>query len=368
MTDTTAIAGLTPQQWDAKFFTEYLEKNRFSKEMGTGTNNVIQVKEDLVKKKGDTITFALVNRLTGAGVTGNSTLEGNEEDMSQRSDTVTINRYRNGVRSDDWDEQLSAIPLREAARDVLMDWSMEKLRDHIIAALGNINGVAYGTASAAQRDAWLDDNTDRVLFGALKSNLDQTAPAGGATNDHSGSLANIDNTADKLTPTAVELMKRMALEADPKIRPIRVTEDRRMYIVYAGTRTFRDLKSNSTFTQAQREVSWMEQNVKLFKGGDLLWDNCIIKEIPDIPILSGVGAGSIDVSPVYMCGAQAIGFGWAKRWRTKTETFDYGSKKGVAIDAMYGLDKLTFGSGASDTDDLKDHGVVTGFFAAVADS
>ena len=36
--------------------------------------------------------------------------------------------------------------------------------------------------------------------------------------------------------------------------------------------------------------------------------------------------------------------------------------------AIYGIDKLTFGSGSSDTDDLKDHGVVTGFFADVADT
>jgi len=360
MADTTAEANLTPQQWDAKYFREYLEKNRFSKEMGTGTNNVIQVKEDLVKKKGDKVTFALVNRLSGAGVTGNATLEGNEEAMSQRSATVTIERFRNGVRSDDWDEQLSAIPLRQAARDTLMDWSMEKLRDHVIVALGGINRVAYASATETQKDAWLVDNADRVLFGAAKGN--------NAANDHSAGLAAIDNTADKFGPDALSLMKRMALEASPKIRPIRTTEDRRMYVVYAGTRTFRDMRSNSAFTQAQREVSWLQQNQKLFQSGDLLWDDCIIKEIPDLPIYTGVGAGSIDVAPVYLCGAQAIGFAWAKRWKTAAETFDYGSKKGVAVDGMYKADKLLFGSGTNDTDDLQDHGVVTGYFAAVADA
>ena len=48
--------------------------------------------------------------------------------------------------------------------------------------------------------------------------------------------------------------------------------------------------------------------------------------------------------------------------------FDYGDKHGVAMEAIYDVDKLTFGSGAGDTDDLKDHGVVTGYFAAVDDS
>ena len=75
MADTPVAAGLTVQNWDSKFFKEYLEANRFKKEMGTSSNNIIQLKEDLTKKKGDSVTFALVNRLSGAGVTGSNTLE-----------------------------------------------------------------------------------------------------------------------------------------------------------------------------------------------------------------------------------------------------------------------------------------------------
>ena len=37
---------------------------------------------------------------------------------------------------------------------------------------------------------------------------------------------------------------------------------------------------------------------------------------------------------------------------------------GVAIEAIYGVKKMQFGSNAStDTGDLKDHGVITGYFA-----
>ena len=43
--------------------------------------------------------------------------------------------------------------------------------------------------------------------------------------------------------------------------------------------------------------------------------------------------------------------------------FDYGDKYGVAIDGIYGIEKIIFGTGSSDTADTKDHGVVTGFFA-----
>ena len=68
--------------------------------------------------------------------------------------------------------------------------------------------------------------------------------------------------------------------------------------------------------------------------------------------------------PVYLCGAQAIGAAYAKRWTSKQEIFDYGDKHGVAIEAIYGIEKMQFGSGTADRDDLKDHGVVTGYFAS----
>lgn len=35
---------------------------------------------------------------------------------------------------------------------------------------------------------------------------------------------------------------------------------------------------------------------------------------------------------------------------------------------MGGFEKMIFGSGSGDTDDTKDHGVVTGYFAAEPDA
>lgn len=364
MAETTAATGLTVQQWDDKFFTEHLAENRFAREMGSDANSIIQVKEDLTRKQGDSVTYALVNKLTGAGVENGATLEGNEEEMNSRSYKLTIKERANGVRSTSWDAQISSIDLRRAAKEVLKDWAMEDTRDRIITALGSINGVAYGSASEAQKDAWLVDNADRVLFGAAKSN--------NSSNDHSASLANIDNTADKLSTGALSLMKRMARTANPKIRPVRdmgLRNGKYYYTAYVPSLVFRDLKSDTAIQQAQREVSIQMENSRLFEGGDLLWDGIIIKEIEDIGVISGAGAAGIDVAPVYLCGAQALGYGVASRWKSEEELFDYKRKKGVAIMEMGGIEKLIFGTNSStDTGDTKDHGIVTGYFASVADS
>lgn len=125
MADTVAATGLRVQQWDDKFFAEYIQKNPFAKYQGRDENSIIQVKEVLTKKNGDRLTFALINRLTNDPTTGSSTLEGNEEDMTSRSHLLTVNKRRNAVRVAEMEEQKSAIDLRDGVRRTLMDWSME---------------------------------------------------------------------------------------------------------------------------------------------------------------------------------------------------------------------------------------------------
>jgi N4-gp56 family major capsid protein len=355
---TNAATGLTPQQWDDQFFVDYVRESRFKKYMGTDVNKIIQMREDLTTKKGSSITIGLVNELTGDGVTNNGTLEGNEEGLDSRSHRIYVAPLRHAVAVTEWDEQMSAIDLRNAGREQLKIWAKKKMRDGIINALSSINGVAYTSATEGQKDAWLVDNADRVMFGALLSN--------NSSNDHSASLANIDNTADKLSPAIVSAMKELAQNCSPKIRPINIMEDQEWFVMFAGSRAFRDLKNNATMAQANRDARERGKDNPLFTGDDLIWDSVIIREIPEIANLIAVGNGGIDVCPVYLCGAQAVGVAWAKRTKSTDQVRDYGFVNGIGISEIRGIEKMLFGSGSADTDDLKDHGVVTGYMAGVA--
>ena len=143
--------------------------------MGTATGSLIQVREDLTRKAGDTVVFPAMRRLVGAGVTGNAILEGNEELLNLRSMNLVVSAFRHAVAVSDWDEQKSVVDLREAAREGLMTWELEKMRSDIITSLGAITAdgnvqVSYAAATAGQRNAWLVNNTDRALFGHLKAN------------------------------------------------------------------------------------------------------------------------------------------------------------------------------------------------------
>lgn len=353
MADTRAASGLTPQQWDDKFFTEYLQENRFAGEMGMTETDIIQVKEDLSKGDGDSVTFALVNKLTNQATTGTNTLEGNEEDMASRSHRLYVNKRRNAVRVAEMEELKSAIPLRNAAKAVLKDWATEDTKTLIINALGSMNGVNFVATTTAQRDAWLVANLDRIYFGA----------GVGSGTDHSADLAQLDTTNDLFNKTALDGMILKAKTANPKIRPVRDPGNgKRYYVVYANPNAMKDFRASmegvSDDTTAEGQAS------KLYEGGDIIWNGAIVKEIDDLPIYFNLGASATaEVTPVYLCGAQALGVCYAKRWKSVTKEFDYGDKYGVAIDGIYGVAKLTFGTGTADTDTLKDNGVVTGYFA-----
>jgi N4-gp56 family major capsid protein len=358
MTDTTAATGLVVQQWEDKFFSEYLHDGGFKPLMGTGENAVIQVKEDLTKKAGDSITIALVNRLNNAAVTGSSTLEGSEEDLVSRSMRIYVDKRRNAVRVSEMNEQKSAISLREAARPTLLDWMMEDTRELIIDALGSINGVHFTDSTEAQRDAYLVDNVDRIVFGAV------AAPS---ASDMSAALADLDTTADLFTKDVLDAAILKAKTSSPKIRPMRDPGNgRRYYVAFAHPNAFKNLR-DSIDTEVLAVTSVENQASKLFEGGDIMWNGVIVKECDNLPVYTNLGNGAtVEVTPVYLCGAQALAVAYAKRPKTVTEIFDYGDKHGVAVEVIMGVRKVLFGSGSGDTDDLKDHGVVTIFCATTA--
>ena len=366
MNITPARANLTPVIWDSDFFTEYVRRNQFARYMGTAMTDLIQVREDLTRKVGDTVVFPAVRRLVGAGVTGNQILEGNEELLNARSMKLAVGVIRHAVAVSDWDEQKSSIELRDAARDALLVWELEKMRTDVILALTAVTAdastsVPFASATAGQRNTWQTNNADRVLFGSSVAN--------GASNVTATSLLTIDNTADKLTPGVISLAKRRARMANPRIRPIMVQDGGEWFVMFVNALQMRDLRSDTTMFGALQHAMERGRDNPLFSNGDLVWDGVIIREIPELPIIAGAGTGGIDVGAALLCGAQALGMAWAQRAKTTTNTRDYGFMHGVGVQEMRGIGKLRFGKHATVEDsEPVDQGMVTVFTASVADA
>jgi N4-gp56 family major capsid protein len=363
MAQTYAVSGLTPQIWDSEFFRDYVRMSRYKRYFGTDESAMFHIKEDLTKKRGDRVTFALVNELVGNGVTGNNTLKGNEERLNSRSHAITVDVLRHAVAVDDWDEQKSVIDLREAARVQLREWAMKKLRDDCTNALGMIDGTVFSSATNAARDTWQVNNRDRLVFGT-----------GTATQTTFASAISFSTTA-QLTPNLLSLMKRLAQSASPKVKPLYVKEmDQEWYVAFVGPRAWRDLTEDNpttnVLTLANRDARVRGVDNPLFTGDSLVWDGMILREIPEIqPLPAAVASISgLAIEPVYLCGAQAVGLAWSQRTKSTTDTDDYGFLHGVGVQEIRKVEKLRFGTDASsDTTTPKDHGIVTAFVAAAAD-
>lgn len=365
------------QKWTSEFFFEYVHDSAFMPYMGDsggdGMMMPILVKSELTSG-GKTINMPFIEKLDGAGVRGTNTLEGNEEAIGNYNQQVTVHWNRHAVSIPKPEEHWTEMDLLRAGKMGLRTWASEGLRDDLICAFSAYSAgsilrgldaddtttaarapLAFYTAiSEGVKDAWLAANTDRFLFGAAVANH--------SANDHSAALLNIDTTNDRLTSTTVSLAKQVAREANRKIRPVKqsISEGRDYFVYFVGSRGFRDLKRDSAITAANRDarVRGVDDN-PLFQDGDLIWDGVVIREIPEIPVLTGVGASTSDVQAGFMCGAQAIAVAWGQKPKAVfSKADDYGFVKKPGIEECRGTAKLVWNG--------VQHGMVNTFYSAPA--
>jgi len=376
MADSTVATGdaVTAEQFMSDTFMQYRDKLVLRPFMGAGPEFPIHVNQNLNKMRGDAITFNLVGALTGSGVTGASTLEGNEEQQNYYGQRLVIDQLRNAVRVPWTSEMRTMFDQMAAGRGNLTTWLAQEIENDFFQQMsaiitGAATQVLYGAASEAQKDQWSDDNEDRVLYGAATSNLDGSGGSGSSGNDNSDSLLTIDTTNDQLTTNQISLAKRLAQLADPKIRPIRIEGGEEYYVMFAHNYCIRDLKNSTAWQQAQREAMQRGRNNPIFTGMAGIWDGVIVKESPKVLLLSGVGASTSDVAMNSLCGAQAMLFAQGATpggfvVDMVREDFDYGDKKGVAIRSVHEISKARFIT--NDTNPCQ-HGIVTVFSSAAAD-
>jgi hypothetical protein len=378
MAETILATASERQVWVTTYFQEYVRQSRFMPYMTNADLNkggIILTKFQKEEENFRTVNIPFIGRLKAAGVTGATVLDGNEEELTNYNCPVTIDWRRNAVRLPKSTTFRTEINLWDAARDALRVWESEKLRDDIIKAMGSMivdaNGtvVNFDVATVTQQNTWAAAVPDRVLFGA---DIDYYSPT------FATALGNIP-TSSTASAAIMSKGKRIAKLADPHIRPFRATEGdgREFYVAFHGSRTFRDLKLDTTIvnanTQARaRESDGMKDN-PLFQDGDLLYDGVIHREIPEIDlyfgstnpnggaVLNGSGGSGGDIRPVFLCGGGAVGIAWGQEPTPRTDMIkDYGFRPGVAIEELLGVKKINFNG--------VDNGMVTIYCAAAADA
>ena len=361
---------------------EFVRENLFSPYMGTALTSIIRIRNELVPG-GEVMNIPLVTKLRGAGK-GSGTLVGNEEKIDNYGMRLWIDWARHAVASKKNERHKDSADIFGEAKPLLADWGKELQRDELIeafmslpsetapAGLGSddgdrVNGVRYELATTGQRNTWNTDNADRVLYGAVTSNYNAA---------HATALGTIDSAADRFKRAPLRLMKRLARQASPAIRPYKLEDGREYFVAFAGINTFRDLKTDlETINKDARPREAAGLKNPIFQDGDLIDDGIIIREVPEISSyvtnvwtsLLTAGDSSGRVEPVFLCGQQAAALGWGQMAKpTFRKEDDYGFITGTGTEMAYGVGKM-FKKHPMDGTQIKQWGVFTGFFSAPTD-
>ena len=363
---------------------EFVRENMFSPYMSESLTAIIRLRNEL-KAGGEDMNIPLVSRLQGAGV-ATQTLVGNEERIDNYGMRLRLEWARHAVVTTKAESQKDSADIFGEAKPLLSDWGKELQRDETIAAMMalptetlptssggvRVNGIQYDLATPTQRGQWQADNSDRILFGNALSNRVASAVA----TDHANSLLNVDTTNDKFSAANLSLLKRVAMGANPRIRPFRTEDGYEHHVCFAGLSAFRDLKLDLQVVNKDarpREVAGLPNPI--FQDGDQMYDGVIVRLVPEISLfvnnvwtnLLTAGAASARIEPVFLCGQQAVVMGWGQMAKpTFRKEDDYGFITGVGIEMAYGVGKM-FKKHPNTGTALKQWGIATGFFASASD-
>ena len=348
------IDALRQELWSKELFDDVQrDVQNIMRFMGDGANNIVKVSRELKKKKGDVETFGLVTRLSGDGVTGDSELEGQEEQQSSYSEQCAIDQIRHAVRTTGkLDAQKVTYDQIAEAREQLRIWMKEYLARQIFLKLGGVTntglvdteGVTYSA-----RAAW--SNTPDFIPDA-----DEAAGVGNRYLCANSSGTDVLAATDKLTLDLITTVATKAKLANPKLQPIDSDGDS-FYVLYVHPLQARDLRKSSDWKDAQELAQMRGDKNPVFRGALGFWSNVLILENEYVPWLDvsvagnsfrGSGTGTdcaVDAARALLCGRQAALLAEASNPTSiVAESFDYGNKDGVAAGFIGGVQKAMFNS------------------------
>mgnify|MGYP003393881496 CR=1 FL=1 len=308
----TTADTLTAQTWSKKWWIEAKTESYFYGHgfVGGGIDNIIVDFPELEQNQGYQHTYGQVRELAGAGISGDSTMEGFEDVPDVFDDNITINQRRNAVRSAG--KLSEQYPSDKAVRS----WAEELLK------------------------RWMGALIDQDLFDALGTSATKAIYGGDAT-----TTATIE-AGDYFTTGLISKAVAYAKKATPMIVGKTINGSKLYVVVISPDQAFDMRTRDASWSQAQREIlaSQGEKNA-IFTDAFGKWNNTVIHEHQRVAIATtwGSGANLNGASALFM-GIQAGAIAYAKKKIYNEKTFDYGNKVGFCIGAIYGTSKSVFNS------------------------
>ncbi|RDE25130.1 DUF4043 family protein [Motiliproteus coralliicola] len=368
----TNFAALTTEQktaWAMDLWRTARNQSFVMKFTGKGHNSLIQRITELTKtEKGARAVMTLLADLTGDGVVGDYTLEGNEEEIKAYDTVVQIDQLRNANRlKGKLADQKSIVNFRKSSRDVLAYWLADRIDQIAFLTLSSIpltqktNGALRPVKATGQNFSDLEfavaspaPSTNRSVY--LTSAGIQNGTGYDATD---GSLGHIRYQ---------DIVNLQARAKDEYIRGIKTGDGEEIYHMFVTPQGMAKLKLDPDYIANVRNAATRGTKNALFAGSNsVMVDGVMVHQFRHVYSNEGAANGARfgttngnDVGQrALFCGAQALGMadlgvpGWFEK------EFDYDNQAGIRIEKMLGFLKPQFKGNPLRPDSLEDFGVIT---------
>ena len=372
----TNFAALTSEQltiWSRDFWRVARNMSFINQFAGSGPNAMVQKISDLTQsEKGARAVITLLADMTGDGIVGDNTLEGNEESLRAYDIVVQLDQLRFANRlAGRLADQKSVVNFREHSRDALA-YAMADRIDQL--AYLTMSGIAY---SVKNNGALRPVLTTGQNLSDLAYSSDVSAPTSNrhrrwdATNGLSAGDVTAVVAADTISYQTMVALKAYA--KDNYIRGIRGAAGEEVYHLFVTPQVMADLKLDSDFLANVRNAGVRGPSNELFAGSSsLMVDGVMIHEYRHVFNTSGATSGAsgnagsngykwganatIDGAACLFCGAQSLAMADIGLPEIVEDNFDYGNQNGISIGKILGFRKPKFNTDVTST--TEDFGII----------
>ena len=342
---------LTRKRWAKDLFAVILPNVEFNDIIGTGSDSIVQMRTELGKGEGDTLKFGIRLPLTGEGIVGTDTVEGNEEKLRFRDFKLTVEELNHAVDTGGkMEEQRVPYNLMQEGKNGLQDWWSAKLSQYIINCLaGNSN---YKFAGKTFGDAFVEPDTDHLITVGDKAESAITV----ADTMDLAFLDRMKQRAELPTGSGVDLDTGIPLQTAFKVRPLK-KGGKDYYRVYLHNLVFDQLRLNTNIGQ------WGDLQRAAGKLGvanvEIEYNGLLISKTQRLPRVAGTDSKGAGAYRSILCGAQAGVFGWGGAGESKSSVMSFVPYTKDAERFLMIRGGGIFGAGKTRFDG-RDYGVVVG--------
>jgi len=374
LTNFGTLTGDQLQAWSRDFWKVARNQSFINQFAGAGSNAMVQRVTELTKnQKGTKANITLLADMTGDGITGDNTLEGNEEALRAFDISIGLDQLRFANRTAGrMADQKTVVNFREQSRDALA-YAMADRCDQL--AFLTLSGVAYTQKNNGGLRATSASAGHELVD--LEFASDVSAPTSDRHRrwDATSGLVAGDTTAvagaDKIGYRTIVELKAYA--KDNYIRGIRGAGNQETFHMFVTPQQMAALKLDSDFLANVRNAGVRGTSNSLFSGSaSLMVDGVMIHEFRHVFNTSGATTGTsanagaagykwgADADVVggraLFCGAQALALADIGLPEMVEDTFDYGNQSGISVGKIFGLRKPKYNSDISGS--IQDFGVI----------